>query len=388
MYHNGGILNIESKNIFQFSIADFEVKELGGVGLHFDNYFFLDDEKTIELDLHSVRWVFIVDPFSEFGLFFYIFDLKITSDNALETLSKCKIFRYLKESSTNINKIKVVNANNNFSGQTSFFSIFETYFSDVSNEIQFLEPKPIQFHYLDKSAYYNEKDRDSHCYNLLRMPAKPNREAEKRYFEKNQNHVYENSSIFAFSMAEGLILTSAYKTPKMLVSNFLASQIITLFHKRFVHILSKGMDGAYVSEGKISNTLVESLKNMRNEINICNYYLSMPISQYSEIQEIYNLTKTNFFSESNQNLVKEALNEVTTIIMRRAEDENNERDRKVGLILGVLGITGFISFIFDYLVISKNQKLIDALEFPFNSLPIFLFFIIFVIIWKFLNKSK
>ena len=388
MYHNGGILNIENKNIFQFSIVDLEAKELNGVGLNFNNYFYLDDEMNIELDLHSVKWIFILDPLSEFGLFFFMFDLKITSDNALEALSKCKMFRYLKEPSNNVNKIKVVDENNNLSEKSSFFSIFETYFSDVSNEIQFLEPKPIQFHYLDKSAFYNEKDRDSHCYNLLRMPAKPNNEVEKRYFEKNHNHVYENSSIFAFSMTEGLILTSAYKTPKMLVSNFFASQIITLFHKRFVHILSKGMGAAYVSDVKLSNKLIESLKNMRSEINISNYYLSMPISQYSEIQEIYNLSKTNLFSETNQNTVKEALNEVTTLIMSQAEFENNERDRKFGLILGVLGITGFISFIFDYLVISKNQKLIDALEFPFNILPIFLFFIIFVLIWKFLNKGK
>ena len=115
MYHNGGILNIESKNIFQFSIVDLEAKELNGVGLNFNNYFYLDDEMNIELDLHSVKWIFILDPLSEFGLFFFMFDLKITSDNALEALSKCKMFRYLKEPSNNVNKIKVVDENNNLS---------------------------------------------------------------------------------------------------------------------------------------------------------------------------------------------------------------------------------------------------------------------------------
>ena len=120
-------------------------------------------------------------------------------------------------------------------------------------------------------------------------------------------------------------------------------------------------------------------------MNLSNYYVGVPISQYSEIQEVYNLTKLN--SGLNYAEVKEAFNDAAILLMEESEEINNEREKKIGLILGVLGITGFISFIFEYLLISKHQKFIDTLDFPFNTLPFFLFLITFVIVWRFLHKN-
>jgi hypothetical protein len=74
--------------------------------------------------------------------------------------------------------------------------------------------------------------------------------------------------------------------------------------------------------------------------------------------------------------------------MEEAAKANSEREQRIGLILGVLGITGFISFIFDYLVVSKNQKFIDTLDFPFNALPLLLFSVVFIFIWKFLKTGN
>jgi hypothetical protein len=74
--------------------------------------------------------------------------------------------------------------------------------------------------------------------------------------------------------------------------------------------------------------------------------------------------------------------------MEEAAKANSEREQRIGLRLGVLGITGFISFIFDYLVVSKNQKLIDTCDFPFNALPLLLFSVVFIFIWKFLKTGN
>ena len=198
--------------------------------------------------------------------------------------------------------------------------------------------------------------------------------------------MYENSSIYAFSMAEGIVLTSFEKTPKMLVSNFLATQIILLFHRRFVHVISRFMVKNCLNHSEMSKEFVRSLKQIRKDMNLSNYYVSLPISQYSEIQEIYNLTKIN--SGLNQTALKEALNENALLLLEEADEANSERERRIGLILGVLGITGFISFIFDYLLISKNKKFIDTLDFPFNTLPFLLFLVTFIVIWKFLNTRE
>ena len=94
-------------------------------------------------------------------------------------------------------------------------------------------------------------------------------------------------------MAEGIVLTSFEKTPKMLVSNFLATQIILLFHRRFVHVISRFMVKNCLNHSEMSKEFVRSLKQIRKDMNLSNYYVSLPISQYSEIQEIYNLTKIN-----------------------------------------------------------------------------------------------
>jgi len=389
IYQNKGILNIEDRNIFQFEIAGFNERDFSGIEDLLDKTIYLDDEKKIELDVSSIKWMFILDAKCELGFLFYIFDLEIRSENCLESLSKTKIFRYLKEPGKDpknyMYKLKVCE-NEKIIGYTSFYSILTNCLGKLSDGLNFLEAKPLQFHFLGKSAFSNDFERESFCYKLLRIPANPNIEIDKKYFDKNQKHVYENSSIYAFSMAEGIVLTSFEKTPKMLVSNFLATQIILLFHRRFEHVISRFMVKNCLNHSEMSKEFVRSLKQIRKDMNLSNYYVSLPISQYSEIQEIYNLTKIN--SGLNQTALKEAFNEAALLLMEEADEANSERERRIGLILGVLGITGFISFIFDYLLISKNKKFIDTLDFPFNTLPFLLFLVTFIVIWKFLNTRE
>ena len=138
----------------------------------------------------------------------------------------------------------------------------------------------------------------------------------------------------------------------------------------------------FLDHSEMSKEFVRNLKQIRKDINLSNYYVSLPISQYSEIQEIYNPSKRN------SGLNDTTFNEGALLLMEEADEANSEPRGRIGLILGILGITGFISFIFDYLLISKNQKFIDTLDFPFNTLPFFLFLVTFIVILKFLNKRE
>jgi hypothetical protein len=122
-------------------------------------------------------------------------------------------------------------------------------------------------------------------------------------------------------------------------------------------------------------------------INYTNYYGSFPISQYTEIQDIYCHLKSNILSGSDFESIQSTLNELTLILQEETERKINHRDKTIGLILGVLGISGFISFIFDYFYVSKNQKFLDGLEFPFNLLPIVVFLLSFILIWRFISKN-
>lgn len=386
VFQNKGLLNINAQDIYQFEIGSFEKNSFEGIERVQEKFFYIDDEMKIEVELGSIKWIFILDKKYQLGLLFYVFNLKTRSNNCLESLSKTKIFRYFKEPGKDkMYKLKVF-GNDKVAGYLSFYSIFKECFGSFCDKMKFLEAKPLQFHFLNKASFSIQENRESNCYNLLRIPANANIEVEKRYFSNNVTHVYENSSVYAFSMNEGIVLMSPYKSPKELVSNYLATQIVFLYHRRFEHVVSGFMEKHSLSSSKISKSFIKGLKQIRKDMNLSNYYVGVPISQYSEIQEVYNLTKLN--SGLNYVAVKEAFNEAAILLMEEAEEVSNERERKIGLILGVLGITGFISFVFDYLLISKNQKFIDTLDFPFNTLPFFLFLITFILIWKFLNKSE
>lgn len=386
LFLNNGILNIDAKDIFQFEIEGFEKTQFDDIENIQKKTFYLDEEEISEVNLNSIKWIFVLDRKYQLGLLFYVFDIKTRSSNCLESLSKTKIFRYFKEpGNEKMYKLKVFE-NEKGIGYLSFYSIFKECFGSLCDRMKFLEVKPLQFHFLDKMSYYTPENRESNCYNLLRIPANSNREIEKRYFSQNYGHVYENSSIYAFSMNEGIVLMSPYKTPKELFSNYLATQIVFLFHRRFEHIVSRFLEKQSLSSRKISQSFIKGLKQIRKDMNLSNYFVGVPISQYSEIQEVYKLTKSN--SGLNYSEMKEAFNDAATLLMEEAEEINSEREKKIGLILGVLGITGFISFVFDYLLISKNKKFIDTLDFPFNTLPFFVFFITFVAVWKFLHRNE
>ena len=97
MFQNNGILNIDASDIYQFEIGGFRKKLFEGLENIQEKFFYLDEEKNCEVDFNSIKWIFILDKKYQLGLLFYVFDLKIRSNNSLASLSKSKIFRYFKE---------------------------------------------------------------------------------------------------------------------------------------------------------------------------------------------------------------------------------------------------------------------------------------------------
>jgi hypothetical protein len=190
-------------------------------------------------------------------------------------------------------------------------------------------------------------------------------------------------------MNEGAVTMSPTKSPKQLFPNFFTCQLLAIIQKeRIIHLITshaKNTDSR--SLGALSNENLVKLKELSMIINYTNYYGSFPISQYTEIQDIYCHLKSNILSGSDFESIQSTLNELTLILQEETERKINHRDKTIGLILGVLGISGFISFIFDYFYVSKNQKFLDGLEFPFNLLPIVVFLLSFILIWRFISKN-
>jgi len=385
VFNNNGILNIDAKNIYQFEIGYFEKKIFEGIENIQEKDIYLDEEMQSEVVFSSIKWIFVLDTKYRMGLLFYQIDLKTRSVNCLETLSKNKIFRYLRDKkNNNLNKLRVFE-NKSLIGDLSFYSILKECFGSYCDRLIFLEEKPLQFHFFNKIIFGIQENRDLNCYKLLRILGSSNNDVERKDLYKKTGYEYNDPSIYAFVLNEGLVLTAREKTPLQLVKTHLATQIIFLYHRRFEHIVASFMKNNISYSNGMASSYIKGLNEIRRDWNISNFYVNLPISQYSEIQEVYNLTKLN--SGLNQATLKEAFGEAATFLMEEVDEARMERERQISLFLGVIGITGLISFIFDYLFISKNKKFIETIDFPFNTLPFLLFLLTFILIFKFLNKK-
>ena len=387
LWQHDGIMHLEQKDVFQINAADLYHQNLAS---EFDNtdQLFLDEGKQIEFNFNTLTWLILLDTKNSYGLLINYFELIHYSDTPLNTLSNTKIFRYFIEpGDSDMYKLKIVNGQNRVN-VISLFNLFSKSCAGVTSQINFINPKPIQFHFFDKAIYNNEQEKESLCYNILRIPGDSNKQAEERYLQRSHHHYYENSSIYTFAMNEGAILMSPYKSPRQLFPNFFPVVLFVLLQKELIsHLITSQTQLINLdSLNENSKFMLPKFKKLKDVIHLTNYYYSLPISQYSEIQEIYLHLKRNLSSFDADHLLT-CLNEYTSVIQEAAEKESSQREKNIGVFLGVLGITGFISFIFDYFFISKNQKLLDSLDFPLNLLPIFIFVISFYLIWRIINKN-
>lgn len=389
IWENGGIQNISAENIFQLEVRTLQSKVNSSVFDFSNKEVFLDEKKEIELVANNITFLFILDHEANFGLLFFVLELKFYAENPLAKLSELKTFRYFINPGGKAKENLFVYENNNHGVSFTLIDLFLGLMPQVAELIVFLNPKPIQLHFFDKPCYYLQDFRESHCYNILRIPSTKSREIENKYFETNSNHIFENSSVFGFTLGEGVILMSPYKSPKQLFSNFFAAQLLTLIQKERASSLRNLSNRNLFTEvpGLMTKNSLIELKKFRKLISITKFYNSIPISQYSEIQEMFSQFKRNFFSESEFEDLNVALGEITNILQEEAERASNEREKNMGTILGIFSITGFISFLFDYFFVSSNEKLLDYLGFPFNLIPFVLFLISFYIFWKLFNKT-
>jgi hypothetical protein len=387
LWQHDGIMHFDQKDIFQINASDLYDQNLSTV---FDNshQLFLDEGMQIEFNFNSLTWLIFLDTKNNYGLLINIFELTHYSDTPLNTLANTKTFRYFKEpGNSDMYKLKIVRGHNNLN-VISLFSLFSKSCIGVTSEINFINPKPIQFHFFDKVIYHNEHEKESLCYNILRIPGEQNKQAEEKYLQRSLHHYYENSSIYVFAMNEGAIVMSPYKSPRQLFPNFFPAIMLVLLQKELIHHLFASQSQIINLHSLIQNSksMLNKFKKFRDVIHLTNYYFSLPISQYTEIQDVFIHLKRNLSGFDADNL-STSISELTSVIQEAAEKESSQREKNIGVFLGVLGITGFISFIFDFFFISKNQKLLDSLDFPLNLLPIFIFVISFFLIWRVINKN-
>jgi hypothetical protein len=182
-------------------------------------------------------------------------------------------------------------------------------------------------------------------------------------------------------MAEGSVIISPKdKSLKKLFIRFFPVHFLAIINKEIItHLISMLALKVNFSEIEFTDTYLKDLKRLTCKINGYNFISVLPVSPYSEIEEIYYRLKSNLNSRSSGDSIGSTLNEITTLVQEETERLKQEREKKIGYFIGALGLTGLISYFFDYVYISNNEKLIDGIIYPLNLVPILLLFILFFV---------
>ena len=383
VWKKGGFGHIPKEDIIQIDLKKFD-----SFSSYLSKEIYVDDSKRIELRIDSLQLIIALDSTGNYGLLLFLFELNYRDVSPLEGLAENKIFRYFRgPGKDELNKFKVFQGHEKIE-EISLYDIFKICLPGLDEKVLFPVPKPTQFHFLDKSEYLSELNKDSYCYNILRLPASKNEEAEDKYFRNSDHHTFENSSIYFFCMNEGAVIMSPYKSPKQLFPGFFPVFFLALIRRELVLHLVKKQAETMDIKNLLNNESrqIQMLNELRKKIYLSTFLTSLPISQYSEIQAIFRMMNHNF-SGDDLNELKMSLNEIITLIQEENDKESGDREKSISVFLGVLGITGAISFIFDYFFISKNEKILDSLEFPLNLMPLFIFILTFLFVWRFIRKK-
>jgi hypothetical protein len=131
---------------------------------------------------------------------------------------------------------------------------------------------------------------------------------------------------------------------------------------------------------------IDSIRELRKYFLLIKFSSKVPISNYNEIEKMRAYFLQKFSSEIDFEMFSDSLEDLFAFLQDERDREDSSRNEKMSLILGVLGITGFISFIFDYIFVNGEVRLIDYLKGPTTWFPILTFFLVTVLFYPLIKK--
>jgi hypothetical protein len=135
-----------------------------------------------------------------------------------------------------------------------------------------------------------------------------------------------------------------------------------------------------------SSNKIEGLRKLRKFFLLLKFTSKLPISNYNEIERLREFYLNKFSSEVDFEKFSDSLEDLFEFLQDERDREDSSRDEKISLILALMGLTGFISFIFDYIFVNGDIRLIDYLKGPTTWFPILSFTIIAILFFPFIRK--
>jgi hypothetical protein len=234
-------------------------------------------------------------------------------------------------------------------------------------------------------VFNNEEDKDLNCYKALRIVGK----ASSNQDLHQDQYSYSDPRIYSFAMNEGLILSEKNRSAQQLLSKYspilYQSVFIKLGFTDVSHKLSNSDLRINPRASLFDPKKIKRLRELRKMFLLLRFSMKISLSHYHEIELLRAYFMKNFSTVSDFDELTTALEDLFDFLEDERDRESSERESKIGWLLGILGVTGFVSFVFDYVFVNGNVRLIDYLSGPTTWFPLLSFFAVIAILYK-LNK--
>lgn len=364
---------------------------------HIKKQFLVGGNKNIELeDFYLTMLVF---PEQQTGFFLFDFNWTSQSDDPLSEIADFYELRYLgiennRRTTSNNDKRSenLIKIKNNTSEYT-WSDIINSEFSDTPNlleNIEFYSNKLGRLHLINyNSIDLNNEEFFLKAYDAIRIVG--NNKGESSNVQSDMT-LYTDPRIKSLAMNEGFVIYEKGLTAQKLHEKYapiLYQSIITKL--AFTDISYRLL--AFDSEIRINprkgiknSDSIDSIRELRKYFLLIKFSSKVPISNYNEIEKMRAYFLQKFCSDIDFEMFSDSLEDLFAFLQDERDREDSNRNEKMSLILGVLGITGFISFIFDYIFVKGEVRLIDYLKGPTTWFPILSFLLVTVLFYPLIKK--
>jgi hypothetical protein len=391
-FNSNFVIKYEKDRYFSFLKEDIlNLNDALTLDLKIDNRYYIGPQKNIEIKNFSVKLILFPDKST--GLFLFTFDWRPNQIDPLSELPQLVEFRNFGIDQHFIRNEFLLFCNEIDSKFCSWKDVLFEKFSALPNFItncNFYSNKIGRIHLIDNRAIdLNEEDFITNAYNSIRIVGKNIAHSSNSQISSN---AYTDPRIHSFAINEGIILTE-----KGLTANEIHSKYAPILYHSVI-IKSGFTDISYQllaldSDLRInprlgihSSNKIEGLRKLRKFFLLLKFTSKLPISNYNEIERLREFYLNKFSSEVDFEKFSDSLEDLFEFLQDERDREDSSRDEKISLILALMGLTGFISFIFDYIFVNGDIRLIDYLKGPTTWFPILSFTIIAILFFPFIRK--
>lgn len=345
--------------------------------------------KQNNLEIKKIKISLVIFEIHHYGILFFDYTYLTYESNVFEELSETIQLRYLGKDKKYYKDPNLLCYSNNQEKKFSWLDLFKSEYPTLFEHVDFYTNKLSRIHLLSHFVLNENSNFTELAYNALRITGKSKGQID----DESQISPSIQPRIWSLAMNEGIILIEQAKSAAELKKKYAPIIFQSIFIKLgFMHVAfqlsSIGSELRINSKSGLKNSSnIEKLKDIHRMFLLLKLSSKVPKSHYDEIEHLRLYYIKQFSSNIDFEAFSDSLEDLFEFLQDQRDRESSDRENKIGWILGVLGVTGFVSFIFDYVFVNGNIRLIDYLRGPYTFFPLVSFIFIIAILYQ-LNQKK